>query len=90
MKLWKGAAQLAVMQFLSWGIGTVSIRAAVQANVAATIMTDILLGSLQFFIFRKLAKDIDQNCFIPWIGYTAGGVLGAVYGIYFSVWMLGK
>jgi hypothetical protein len=87
---WKIAGLLAIMQFLSWSICTISWRAVSQANVKASIIADVVLGSLQFFAFRQIAKYADQGALIPWIGYTIGGASGTVVGIYLSLWWLGK
>ncbi len=81
---------LAWMQYLSWGLCTVSWRAVSQANVAVSIMTDTTLGTLSYFVIKKIYKITDENGVIPWLGYTVGGVLGTVSGIYFSLWVLGK
>lgn len=87
---WKIAGKLAIMQFLSWSICTISWRAVAQANVPAAIITDTTLGTLQFFVFRQIAKYADQDALIPWIGYTIGGVCGTVTGIFASILWLGK
>ena len=89
-KAWKDAIILGVMQYFSWGICTVSWRAVAQANLMVSILADTTLGSLQFFIIKKITKQTDDEGLIPWIGYTVGGVLGTVTGIYFSLWVLGK
>jgi len=89
-KMCKDALVLAVMQYLSWGICTISWRAVAQANITASVITDTSLATLQFFVFRKIAKTTDENFLIPWIGYTIGGVLGTITGIYLSILWLGK
>lgn len=85
----KDALKLAAMQFLSWSICTLSWRAVAQANVPAAILTDTTLGTLSFFVLRKIAK-ADETSLVPWIGYTLGGVAGTVTGIYVSLWWFGK
>jgi uncharacterized membrane protein YoaK (UPF0700 family) len=89
-KAWKDALTLGVMQFFSWGICTVSWRAVSQANIGVSILADTTLGSLQFFIIKKITKQTDDEGLIPWAGFTVGGVMGTVAGIYFSLWLLGK
>lgn len=83
------AFKLAAMQFLSWSICTLSWRAVAQANIPAAVLTDTTLGTLSFFVLRKIAK-ADDTTLIPWIGYTLGGVAGTVTGIYLSLWWFGK
>lgn len=78
------------MQYFSWFLCTISWRAVSQANVGVSIMTDTTLGSLQFFVIKKITKQTDDEGMVPWIGYTLGGVIGTVTGIYFSLWVLGK
>lgn len=85
----QAAAILGLLQFLSWGICTVSWRAVSQANIHASIITDTTLGTLNFFIIRRIAKS-EATTVVQWIGYTVGGVLGTISGIYFSIWWLGR
>ena len=89
-RVWRDSAILAGMQFLNWGICTISWRAVAQANIPASIVTDTLLATLSFFLFRKIANSSHENAFIPWLGYTIGGVIGTVSGIYLSLVLLGK
>jgi hypothetical protein len=84
------ALLLGVMQFLTYGICTISWRAVAQANIMVSVLTDTSLGSLQFFVIKKIAKEHEDSGLIPWFGYTFGGVIGTVLGIYASVWWLGK
>lgn len=86
----KVALELAVMQFLNWGICTISWRAVAQANIMASVLTDSTLATLQFFVLKKIAQGKDDSSLIPWFGYTVGGVLGTIAGIYTSLWLLGK
>ena len=84
------AAELGLMQFLNWGICTMSWRAVSQANYLASVITDTTLATLTFFAFKKLMKGKDDDNFIQWLGYTVGGVLGTVVGIWSSIYILGK
>jgi hypothetical protein len=84
------ALEIGAMQFFNWGLCTISWRAVAQANVLAAIITDTTLASLTFFVIKKMMKGKDEDTFIQWIGYTAGGVLGTVTGIYSSLFFLGK
>lgn len=90
---WKDAAVLGLMQFFNWGICTMSWRAVAQANVPAAILTDSTLATLTFFVIKKMMKGKDEDAndtFVAWFGYTFGGVLGTVAGIYSSLWWFGK
>jgi len=86
----KDSLELAVMQFFNWGICTISWRAVAQANIMAAIITDTTLATLTFFLFKKIADQQKDHLFIPWLGYTIGGVLGTISGIYTSLWWFGK
>lgn len=86
----KDALILGFMQFLSWGISTISWRAVAQANIPASVMTDFSLATVNFFVIKNLAKNRDDSSFIPWLGYSIGGVLGTVTGIFASIFLLGK
>lgn len=86
----KDALVLGVMQYLSWGISTISWRAVAQANIPASVVTDATLATVNFFVIKNLAKDRDESSFIPWLGYTIGGVLGTVTGILSSKFLLGQ
>lgn len=82
--------QLGLIQFLNWGICTISWRSVAQANIRLSIITDTTLGTLQFFVFKKMLDGKNDNSFILWLGYTVGGVLGTIVGIYSSLYFLGK
>ncbi len=85
----KDALTLAGLQFLNWGLCTISWRSVSQANITASIITDTTLGTLQFFVIRKIAKT-DADSIPQFLGYTIGGVAGTVAGIYLTIWLLGK
>lgn len=78
------------MQFLNWGICTISWRAVAQANYVASVITDTTLATLTFFVIRKMVKEQDESSFVQWLGYTIGGVLGTLVGIWSSIHLLGK
>jgi ABC-type enterochelin transport system permease subunit len=86
----KEAFILGLMQFASWGICTMSWRAVSQANIPASIVTDTTLASLQYFVFRRMIKNQEASGLVPWFGYTFGGVVGTITGIYGSLWWFGK
>jgi len=81
---------LGIMQFLTYGICTVSWRAVSQANILASVLADTSFASVQYFVIKRIAKDREDSALIPWFGYTFGGVIGTVVGIYMSLWWFGK
>lgn len=87
---WKDALVLGLMQFLSWGICTMSWRAVAQANVHAAILTDSTLATLNFFVIKRIVKGKGEDTFVAWLGYTFGAVLGTVSGIHLSLFWFGK
>jgi hypothetical protein len=87
---WKEACYMGLSQFLSWGLCTVSWRSVSQANIPTSIVVDFTLASLQFFVFRRLIKNKDEDSLLLWFFYAAGGVLGTVVGILGSVRWLGQ
>lgn len=89
-KQWNDSLQLGIMQFLVYGICTVSWRAVAQANVFAAVLADTSFASINFFVVKKISQGKDEASLVPWIGYTIGGVLGTVTVFYFSLWVLGK
>lgn len=86
----KNAAILGAMQFLSWSICTISWRSVAQANYLASVITDTTFATVNFFLIKRIAKDKDDATFTSWLGYTVGGVLGTLFGIYSSIYLLGK
>lgn len=82
--------QLGLMQFLTYGICSVSWRAVAQANIMAAVIADGIFGSLQFFVIKKMIKAKDEDGLLNWFGYMSGGVLGTIVGIYLSIFWLGK
>jgi hypothetical protein len=82
--------QIGFMQFLNWGICTISWRAVAQANYLMSVITDTSLATLTFLVLKKMMKSGENDTFMQWLGYTIGGVLGTVAGIYLSLRLLGK
>jgi hypothetical protein len=62
-------------------------RAVAQANIPWTVITDIILTSLSFFVIRRIAAS--ANNFIIFFSYVLGSVFGSVAGIYISKYFLG-
>lgn len=85
----KNAAILGTMQFLNWGICTISWRAVAQGNIPASVITDTTLATLQFFVIKRMVDNREDSTVIAWAGYTFGGVLGTITGIKLSFYFLG-
>ena len=75
-------------QMLSFAIITINYRAVAQASYLWSILTDLIVAGLSYFVVRKIAKSKDSTC--QWLGFTIGSAIGTAIGIYFSVLILGS
>lgn len=86
----KDALILGGMQFLSWSICTISWRCVAQANYFASVITDTIFATVNFFLIKRIAAGRDDTTLTSWFGYTVGGVLGTLTGIKLSLVFLGQ
>jgi hypothetical protein len=84
----KEALILFIAQMLSFSIIAINYRAVAQANYLWSILTDIIVASLSYFVVRRIAK---SNCssIAQWIGFTIGSATGTAIGIWLSKLILG-
>lgn len=78
---------LFVAQMLSFAIISVNYRAIAQANYLWSILTDIIVAALSYFVIRKISKS--NNSKIQWLGFTIGSACGTAIGIFISKLLLG-
>lgn len=78
----KEAALLFFIQILLYGLLCINFRAVAQTQYHTAALTDFIIGSMNFFIIRKIATSTDT--LHQWIGYTLGCVVGSYLGIYIS------
>jgi positive regulator of sigma E activity len=80
---------LFVAQMVSFAVISINYRAIAQANYLWSILTDIIVATLSFFVIRRIAK---SNCSsaAQWIGFTIGSATGTALGIFISKIILGN
>lgn len=66
-------------QMVSYILVVVNQRAVTHSEYFLTAVSDFALGSLGFFLLRKIVKSDDA--LHQWLGYALGGVAGGVLGI---------
>jgi positive regulator of sigma E activity len=74
-------------QMLSFAIITINYRAVAQASYLWSILTDVIVAGLSYFVVRRIAKSKDSV--IQWIGFTIGSATGTAIGIWLSKFILG-
>jgi hypothetical protein len=83
----KEGAILFGAQMLSFAIITINYRAVAQASYLWSILTDLIVAGLSYFVVRKIAKSKDS--IVQWIGFTIGSATGTAIGIWLSKIILG-
>ncbi len=74
------------IQIINYCLITINYRAVAQGNYLLTGVSDFIFASLNFFVIKKIAKSNDT--IHQWLGYSLGGVVGALLGIYVSKFLL--
>ena len=75
-------------QMLSFAIITINYRAISQANYLWSILSDVIVAGLSYFVVRRIAKSKDSIC--QWLGFTLGSAIGTAIGIFISKFILGN
>jgi hypothetical protein len=78
------------LQFWTYSVSVISWRSVAQANYISSVLIDTLYGAAQFFIIKKIAKDEEDVSYWGFTGYTLGGAVGTVVGIWVSKIILGQ
>jgi hypothetical protein len=76
-------------QMISFAIISINYRAVAQANYIWSILTDIIVAALSFFVIRRIAKS-NCNSIAQWLGFTIGSATGTAIGIFLSKLILGS
>jgi hypothetical protein len=84
----KDAFILFFAQMLSFAIITINYRAVAQASYLWSILTDLIVAGLSYFVVRKISKSKDSVC--QWFGFTIGSAMGTAIGIWLSKFILGS
>jgi len=75
-------------QMLSFAIITINYRAVNQANYLWSILSDIIIAGLSYFVVRRIVKSKDSLS--QWLGFTIGSAIGTAIGIFVSIIILGR
>ena len=75
-------------QMFSFAIITINCRAVAQANYFWSIVSDLIIAALSYFVVRKIMKSKDS--IYQWVGFTIGSAVGTLIGIWLSKLILGN
>jgi hypothetical protein len=76
---WKRSAWLLVLMFLNYGLNAVSIRLLAKANYLGVAATDAAIAWYGFTMMKNVQQ---ANTRLEKVGYTIGGVLGSLLGLW--------
>lgn len=69
---------------MSYALLVANGRAYVQGSYSWTAVTDALIATMNFIVFRKMVKDSNDDIHGPTLfGYVIGGTCGSL----FSIWI---
>ena len=74
-------------QMLSFAVISINYRAVAQASYIWSVLTDIVIASLSYFVVRRIAKSENSVC--QWAGFAIGSAIGTIIGIWLSKIILG-
>ena len=82
----KEATTLFIIQVILYTIFCINFTAVARSSYHVAAITDFMIGSLNFFVIRKIATSTDTVH--QWIGYAFGCVGGSYLGIYLATVIL--
>ena len=85
----KNFLTLFALQMWNYSVATISWRSVAQANYVSSVLIDTVYGAAAFFIIKKVASQDDKS-YWGFAGYTMGGAVGTVLGIWLSKQILGQ
>lgn len=74
------------IQLILYLLLVLNYRSVSQMNYLATVISDFVIASFNFFVIRKIAKS--QDSFHQWLGYAVGGAIGGVLGLWISTFLV--
>ena len=74
------------IQLVLYLLLVLNYRSVSQMNYMATVISDFIIASFNFFVIRKIAKS--QDSFHQWLGYAVGGAIGGVLGLWISTFLV--
>lgn len=78
----KEAALLFTIQVVMYCLLCINYRAVAYTKYHLAAITDFTIGSMSFFVIRKIARS--EDAIHQWLGYALGCVAGSYLGIYIS------
>ena len=75
-------------QMLSFAVISINYRAIAQGSYLWSVLTDLVVASLSYFVVRRIAKSKDSIC--QWAGFALGSAVGTIIGIWASKIILGQ
>ena len=81
MMKWKSAGGLLGLMFLNYGLNAFSFRMLAQGNYLGVGVSDALVAWYGFTMVQNVAK---ANTVLEKIGYTCGGILGSLFGLWLT------
>lgn len=88
MKKFYDFSTMFMIQLALYTLLVINFRAVAQANVFWSVLSDIIIASMNFLIIRKIAKSEDS--WLLFAGYTSGSAVGSVLGIALSKFIMGQ
>ena len=83
----KESGLMFLIQIVSYSLLCINFRAVAQAEYFQAAISDFTIATLGYFVIKKLANT--DNSLHQWLGYSLGGVVGSIIGIYLSKILLG-
>ena len=74
------------IQLILYLLLVLNYRSVSQMNYMATVISDFIIASFNFFVIRKIAKS--QDSFHQWLGYAVGGAIGGVLGLWILTFLV--
>jgi len=75
------ALVLLVVQFVAVLVVTLNYRYCAKGKIAATVITDVMIFSLQFFVLKRV---VEASSFAEALGYVLGSSLGSIAGMLYT------
>lgn len=73
-------------QTFNYLVLVINFRFVADAHYVGAVISDVTIASVGFLAMKKVAK---SDHWVDWAGWTVGGALGSVAGIYISKLMMG-
>lgn len=71
-----------VLQLILYLLVVINYRSVSELDYMGTVISDFVIASFNFFVFRKIAQS--QDSLHQWAGYAIGGAIGGAIGLYIS------